>query len=30
MKHAFDELNFFARSVTMLGTFPGDPVRRAG
>jgi prephenate dehydratase len=30
MKHAFDELNYFARSITMLGTFAGDPVRRAG
>jgi prephenate dehydratase len=28
MKHAFAELNFFAHSITILGTFPGDPVRR--
>jgi prephenate dehydratase len=29
MVHAFDEMGFFAHSVTVLGTFPGDPVRRA-
>ena len=29
MKHAFDELRFFAHSVVMLGTFAGDPARRA-
>jgi prephenate dehydratase len=28
MRLAFEELKFFARTVTMLGTFPGDPVRR--
>ncbi len=28
MKHAFDELKFFAHSVVVLGTFPGDPARR--
>jgi prephenate dehydratase len=26
--HAFEELGFFAQSVQMLGTFPGDPERR--
>jgi prephenate dehydratase len=30
MKHAFAELNFFAHSIVVLGTFPGDPVRRGG
>jgi len=30
MEHAFDELNYFAKNVTVLGTFPGDPSRRAG
>jgi len=30
MLHAFAELNFFAHSVVVLGTFPGDPARRAG
>jgi prephenate dehydratase len=30
MRHAFDELRFFAHRVTVLGTFPGDPARRAG
>jgi prephenate dehydratase len=29
MVHAFDEMGFFAHSVTVLGTFPGDPLRRA-
>jgi prephenate dehydratase len=29
MKHAFTELNFFAHSIVVLGTFPGDPARRA-
>ena len=28
MRHAFEELRFFARSVDILGTFPGDPGRR--
>jgi prephenate dehydratase len=28
MRHAFTELNFFAHSITVLGTFPGDPARR--
>jgi prephenate dehydratase len=28
MIHAFDELRFFARSVDVLGVFPGDPARR--
>jgi prephenate dehydratase len=28
MQHAFEELNFFAHSVDVLGTFPGDPERR--
>jgi prephenate dehydratase len=28
MVHAFDEMRFFAHSVTVLGTFPGDPARR--
>lgn len=28
MQRAFEELRFFARSVTVLGTFPGDPERR--
>jgi len=28
MGRAFDELRFFARSVSVLGTFPGDPARR--
>jgi prephenate dehydratase len=30
MEHAFAELNFFAHNITVLGTFPGDPSRRAG
>ena len=30
MQHAFDELNYFAKNITVLGTFPGDPSRRAG
>jgi prephenate dehydratase len=30
MKHAFEELGFFAHSVTVLGTFPGDVTRRRG
>jgi prephenate dehydratase len=30
MKHAFAELGFFAHSITVLGTFPGDPARRVG
>ena len=30
MKHAFDELRFFARTFDILGTFPGDPERRGG
>jgi prephenate dehydratase len=30
MKHAFDELRFFAHSVVVLGAFPGDPARRGG
>jgi prephenate dehydratase len=30
MKHAFAELNFFAHLIVVLGTFPGDPVRRGG
>jgi prephenate dehydratase len=30
MQHAFAELNYFAHSITVLGTFPGDPARRAG
>ncbi len=29
MKHAFDELRFFGHSIVELGTFAGDPVRRA-
>jgi hypothetical protein len=29
MQHAFTELNFFAHSIIVLGTFPGDPARRA-
>jgi len=28
MRHAFEELNFFAHSVDVLGTFAGDPERR--
>lgn len=27
MKHALDELSFFTESVTMLGTYPADPLR---
>jgi prephenate dehydratase len=30
MRHAFDELNYFGKNITVLGTFPGDPSRRAG
>jgi prephenate dehydratase len=30
MQHAFDELNYFAKNITVLGTFPGDPSRRSG
>ena len=30
MQHAFAELNYFAHSIVVLGTFPGDPARRAG
>ncbi len=30
MEHAFAELNYFAHSITVLGTFAGDPSRRAG
>jgi prephenate dehydratase len=30
MKHAFEELRFFAHSVVILGAFPGDPSRRGG
>jgi prephenate dehydratase len=30
MQHAFAELHFFGHSITILGTFPGDPARRAG
>jgi prephenate dehydratase len=30
MKHAFDELRFFAHSVVVIGAFPGDPARRGG
>jgi len=30
MVHAFDELRFFARSVDVLGVFPGDTERRGG
>jgi prephenate dehydratase len=29
MKHALDELGFYAQWVTILGTFPGDPARRS-
>jgi prephenate dehydratase len=28
MRHAFEELRFFAHSIVELGTFPGDPERR--
>ena len=27
MKHALEELSFFTESVTMLGTYPADPLR---
>jgi prephenate dehydratase len=30
MKLAFEELGFFARSLVILGAFPGDPGRRRG
>ena len=30
MRLAFDELEFFAHSVVLLGAFPGDPTRRGG
>ena len=30
MEHAFAELKFFTETFTELGTFPGDPSRRAG
>ena len=30
MERAFEELRFFARSVDILGAFPGDPDRRSG
>jgi prephenate dehydratase len=30
MRLAFEELKFFARTVSILGTFPGDTARRSG